>query len=44
MDVSTHQEYRLSRLDLIGDNITETTPNLVIYEIANSHGIPTDLS
>lgn len=36
--------YHLSRLDLIKSEINETTPNLVIYEIATSHGLVTDLS
>lgn len=36
--------YSLSRLDLIGGEINETTPNLVIYEIATSHGLVTEIN
>lgn len=39
---SSNQNFNLSRLDLIGGEINETTPNLVIYEIATAHGITTD--
>ena len=41
---NSNEIYRLSRLDLIDDEINETTPNLVIYEIATSHGLVTELN
>jgi hypothetical protein len=41
--IASQQEYHLNRLDLFGGEITATTPNIVIYEVANAHGIVTEL-
>ncbi len=42
--LQSNETYHLSRLQLIGGEINETTPNIVIYEIATSHGLVTDLN
>lgn len=42
--LQSNETYHLSRLQLIGGEINEMTPNIVIYEIATSHGLVTDLN